>query len=79
MIYKIIGWLSIVAGLAIWISTVLDVFQGYVMMPNRYKGSFMVYLSENPRAFWMMLLVWVLAGAWFIWLGWKTARSESKA
>jgi hypothetical protein len=68
MFWKIAYGLSIAAGLAIWASTLIDMTQGFVILPSRYHGN-TVIPSSAPNFFWGVAAAWFAGGAFFVFLG----------
>jgi len=69
---------SILAGIYILGATVLDLFNGYVYLPNRFRDGIQVY-PEDGIYFIGILGVWVLGGLFLIGLGIYGVRQERKS
>ncbi|MDO9404889.1 MAG: hypothetical protein Q7T87_12725 [Polaromonas sp.] len=66
--WKVAYFCFILLGVGTWISTAVDMLQGFVILPSRYYGTKVIPLS-SPDYFWGTAVFWLVAGGLFVGLG----------
>jgi hypothetical protein len=77
MFWKFANTLAIAAGLATWITTLIDMFHGFVILPSRYQANTIISI-DKPSFFWGVAFVWFIVGGVFLFIGIYGLRTDKK-